>query len=109
QDMKDNNKKTNDCQTLIHVIKFGSTFKEDIEFLKTLKKSLGSGNVSDKIILVMSNRDTFERVSAMEGGITFTDWCKREGKPFQDMMKECGNRIVLFDNMTDDEDKKTEQ
>ena len=94
--------------TFLYVIKYGSSFDADVEELEVMKKALGEKCVKEHMILVLTNGDTFQRESE-ENGFTFEQWCERQEGAFQTLMKACGNRIVLFDNMTYDDNKKKTQ
>ncbi|GFO12909.1 immune-associated nucleotide-binding protein 7 [Plakobranchus ocellatus] len=91
------------------VIRFGVRFTaEDQDTVALLKKIFGSNFVRQFCILVMTGGDNFER-EAEDTGKTFDQWCREQGRVFRDMMKEFGNRIVLFDNLTKDEGKCNKQ
>ena len=104
RDLAENN---TGCHTLLYVINYSSISDEDVEFLDDVKGSLGSKYVKQHIILLMTNSDTFKTES--QNRFTFEEWCKRENGAFSKLMEACGNRIVLFDNMTDDDVKKKAQ
>ncbi|XP_059161566.1 uncharacterized protein LOC131944772 [Physella acuta] len=91
------------------VVKFGGRFTaEDKDTLDFLKKIFGKNFIKNFCILVMTCGDNFEH-EREERGISFQDWCKEQQGVFQDLLTECNNRIVLFNNRVKDEHEKTKQ
>ncbi|GFO49383.1 immune-associated nucleotide-binding protein 10, partial [Plakobranchus ocellatus] len=91
------------------VVRFGMRFTaEDQDTVALLKKIFGKDFVREFCILVMTGGDNFER-EAEETGKTFDQWCREQDGVFQEMMKEFGNRVVLFDNITKEEEKCNKQ
>ncbi|BFZ22158.1 hypothetical protein BsWGS_25197 [Bradybaena similaris] len=76
-----------------------------IDFLKTI---FGPDFVKNFCILVFTSGDIFEDES-VEIGISFQQWCNQQVGDLGDLMKECDNRVVLFDNKTRDPAKKNNQ
>lgn len=91
------------------VVKFGSRFTaEDQDTVAFLKNLFGPDFVKKYCILVMTCGDLFERDSE-DTGQKFEQWCNCQKGVFRDLLQECCNRIVLFDNTTKDEVKQNAQ
>ncbi|KAH9524121.1 Immune-associated nucleotide-binding protein 9 [Bulinus truncatus] len=93
---------------LLLVVRFGRFTKEDRDTVEFLKKIFGQNSVRKHSILVITCGDEFERESE-ETGETFEEWCAAQTGVFQDLLEECGHRVVLFENKTEDERKKDRQ
>ncbi|KAK3801199.1 hypothetical protein RRG08_019907 [Elysia crispata] len=81
---------------------------EDIKVFEFLKEIFGRDFVKQMFILVLTYGDNFE-LEHEEDGLTFEHWCQKESGDFRDVMGECGNRIMLFNNATKKEAEKTKQ
>ncbi|KAK0050015.1 AIG protein [Biomphalaria pfeifferi] len=82
------------------VLRFTLEEKETIDFLKLM---LGK-NVFRKFgILVLTGGDHFEK------GTDFQEWVLLQSGHLADLVKECKNRIILFDNKTQDKEIKERQ
>ncbi|XP_059159883.1 GTPase IMAP family member 7-like [Physella acuta] len=91
------------------VVRYGGRFTaEDKDTLDFLKKIFGNDFIKNFCILVMTCGDDFEH-ERKQRGISFQDWCKEQQGVFQDLLRECNNRIVLFNNRVTDEQEKTKQ
>ncbi|CAL1548180.1 unnamed protein product [Lymnaea stagnalis] len=91
------------------VVRYGGRFTaEDTGVIKTLKAIFGQEFVKNFCILVMTCGDSFA-VDEIDNGQTFEDWCKEQKGVFQQLLKECENRIVLFNNATEDKNVKDGQ
>ncbi|XP_055864085.1 uncharacterized protein LOC106070425 [Biomphalaria glabrata] len=91
------------------VVKFGSRFTgEELATLSFLKQVFGENFVRDHCILILSGGDIFEYEVKSEGE-RLKDWCSRQTGTFKQLLDECGNRIVLFDNFTKDSYVKRKQ
>ena len=89
------------------VVRLGGRFTaEDEGTIVILKQIFGEDFVRQFCILVLSCGDMFD---AEESGGTFEHWCAEQTGVFQDLLRECGNRVVLFDNLTKDEAKQNFQ
>ncbi|GFN96018.1 immune-associated nucleotide-binding protein 6 [Plakobranchus ocellatus] len=92
------------------VTKYGARFtEEDKDTIQFLKNMFGPKFVSQYCILVMTCGDTFQQDIEDRPGYTFPRWCSDQIGAFQDLLKECNGRIVLFDNVTRDEKKRDAQ
>ncbi|KAH9490829.1 Immune-associated nucleotide-binding protein 9 [Bulinus truncatus] len=88
----------------IIVLKFGHENKKKS---KTFLKAVFGKEFSMKFcIIVMTGGDLFEQEVR---GITFKDWCQRQTGHFKDLLLKCNNRIVLFNNQTEDQIIKERQ
>ena len=93
----------------LYVGKYGGRFTdEDKKVFGFLKKIFGEDFAKQMCILVLTCGDNFEK-DHEEDGLTFENWCQNEKGQFRDIIEECGNRIMLFDNMTKDKDEQTKQ
>ncbi|CAL1533419.1 unnamed protein product [Lymnaea stagnalis] len=91
------------------VVKFGGRFTaEDQDTIGFLKKIFGESFIKSYCILVMTCGDNFESES-QESGQNFKQWCDEQDGVFQELLRECNNRVILFDNRTQDEAKKAKQ
>ncbi|XP_059144789.1 uncharacterized protein LOC131931964 [Physella acuta] len=90
------------------VVKFGGRFTgEEQDAVCFLKKIFGESFVRDFCIIVMTAGDMF---CNEEKGDYFLSWCSRQTGPFKELLAECENRIVLFNNLHKAEaDVKDEQ
>ncbi|KAH9513455.1 Immune-associated nucleotide-binding protein 9 [Bulinus truncatus] len=94
---------------LLLVVKYGSRFtEEEQETVRFLKRLFGDNFIKDYGILVMTCGDSFEN-EPDRGHSSFKQWCKEQTGSFAELWKECGGRIVLFDNRTIDKDKQESQ
>ncbi|KAH9513454.1 Immune-associated nucleotide-binding protein 10 [Bulinus truncatus] len=92
----------------LFVVRFGGRFtKEDLQITKLLKAVFGENFVKNFSILVVTCGDNFTREDTECD--SFEDWCSCQVGVFQDLIIECGNRVVLFDNRTKDEGVKNRQ
>ncbi|XP_059145848.1 GTPase IMAP family member 9-like isoform X2 [Physella acuta] len=92
------------------VLKFASRFtKEEQTTVEILKGILGKNFLKDYGIIVMTNGDTFEHDCQKNKTLNLQRFCQDQKGPFKSILKECSNRIVVFNNMTVDEDVKYKQ
>ncbi|KAH9492483.1 hypothetical protein Btru_025941 [Bulinus truncatus] len=88
----------------LFVVRYGGRFTdEDKRVISTLKSIFGAEIISQFSILLLTHGDIFYIQNKKNK--TFEDWCSEQDGVLKDLMKECGNRIVLFDNETKDEEK----
>ena len=93
----------------LYVGRYGYRFtSEDMKVFEFLTKIFGPDFTKQMFILVLTAGDYFEDDHA-EDGLTFEDWCRNERGYFRDVKRECGNKIMLFNNWTKDEADKTKQ
>ncbi|CAL1533417.1 unnamed protein product [Lymnaea stagnalis] len=90
------------------VVRFGGRFtKEDSQTIKLLKGVFGDDFVSKYCILVVTCGDNYDPEET--GYDLFEDWCRFQSGVFKELVVECNNRVILFDNRTKNEAKLTEQ
>ncbi|XP_052203060.1 immune-associated nucleotide-binding protein 9-like [Diospyros lotus] len=78
--------------------------KEEGSVLRGLQILCGE-KISDYVIVVFTGGDSLE-----EDGVTLDEYIGREcPDPLKEILGQCGNRKVLFDNKTKDEAKKSRQ
>ena len=93
----------------LFVLRYGARFTdEDVSFVNVLKEMFGPDSLKDMCILILTGGDNFE-ADHKDEGVTFEQWCLRESGNFRNLIEECGERILLFDNKTNVETKKTDQ
>ncbi|KAI8795548.1 GTPase IMAP family member 7, partial [Biomphalaria glabrata] len=92
------------------LLKYGGRYTgEEQNAIKYLKGVFGDTFVREFCILVMSYGDCFKTDPDIGDGMTFEKWCAIQKGPLKELMAECGNRIVLFDNRTKDPREKKAQ
>ncbi|XP_059162495.1 uncharacterized protein LOC131945890 isoform X1 [Physella acuta] len=88
------------------VFKFGSRFtRDETETIDVLKTILGSDFLRKYGIIVLTNGDNFR----MQKDLTIESFCKNQDGDFKSLLSECEGRIVVFDNITTDENLKQKQ
>ncbi|XP_059144329.1 uncharacterized protein LOC131931519 [Physella acuta] len=91
------------------VVKFSQRFtKEEQDSIKILKRILGKDVIKTHGIVVICNGDTFEHFSKTQG-LTIEEFCTQQKGYFKKLLKECKNRVIVFDNITEDETIKNKQ
>ncbi|CAL1526063.1 unnamed protein product, partial [Lymnaea stagnalis] len=86
------------------VVRFGGRFtKEDKKTIDILKGIFGTDFVKKYCILCMTCGDNYKEKES------FRDWCKAQTGVFDNLVKECNGRVVLFDNITKDSKKIDKQ
>ncbi|XP_059159869.1 uncharacterized protein LOC131943674 [Physella acuta] len=94
------------------VLKYGNRFtREEQESVVLLKKIFGHDFVRKFCILILTCGDVFhqDQEETDPVGLDFSEWCQKQDGAFKDLVEECCNRVILFDNKTKDEKKKKEQ
>ncbi|CAL1548370.1 unnamed protein product, partial [Lymnaea stagnalis] len=80
------------------VQRYGTRFtEEDSASVALLKKALGERFVREFCILVFTCGDLFE-MDPEESGKCFKDRCSEQVGELSQLMQDCGDRVVLFDN-----------
>ncbi|RUS85985.1 hypothetical protein EGW08_006255 [Elysia chlorotica] len=93
----------------LYVCRYGGRFTGgDVQVMKYLKMIFGENFVRNWCTLVLTGGDNFDND---HGGtqMTFEEWCRNQTSIFKELTEESGERIVLFDNVTKEESKKTKQ
>ncbi|KAH9524065.1 Immune-associated nucleotide-binding protein 9 [Bulinus truncatus] len=86
------------------VVKFGERFtRESQQAIEFLKKVFGGDFVKKFCILVMTYGDQ------LDGDMSFRECLSEHNAGMMELVKECDNRVVLFDNKTKEKAKKFEQ
>ncbi|XP_059152006.1 uncharacterized protein LOC131938120 [Physella acuta] len=92
---------------LIFVLKYGTRFtKQEKDAVEKVKEYFGESIFRDRGIIVLSYGDNFS-LDNEEGA--FKEWCGSQVGEFKLLTEECENRVLLFDNRTNDEKVKSEQ
>ncbi|XP_059160675.1 uncharacterized protein LOC131944172 [Physella acuta] len=92
------------------VIKFGARFTfEENHAVGILKGILGHDFLNKYGVIVMTNGDSFEHACEEDDTLDLKSYCENQDGAFRDLLQECKNRIVVFDNITKDDSKKMEQ
>ncbi|XP_055864091.1 uncharacterized protein LOC106070427 [Biomphalaria glabrata] len=90
----------------LFVVKLGDMFTKEYELtLYALKDIFGVDFLKNYGVLVISNGDNFDET---ESG-SFEEWCAKQSGFFHNLLVDCGYRAVLFDNKTEDQQKKDQQ
>ncbi|KAH9524076.1 Immune-associated nucleotide-binding protein 10 [Bulinus truncatus] len=93
----------------IFVLKYGGKLtKEDKNVIEMLKEIFGPNVIKDYCILLLTYRDNFKSNKANKNK-KFKQWRSEQTDIFKDLLMECGNRVVLFDNNTEDPKIKDKQ
>ncbi|GFS09484.1 immune-associated nucleotide-binding protein 12 [Elysia marginata] len=91
----------------LFVVRFGDSFtEEDEDMISCLKKVLGNDVVRDSCIVVVTHGDLF---FDSEDGVSFSEWWRGQSCFLRELIEECEKRVLLFDNLTDDESVKNKQ
>ncbi|KAH9492484.1 Immune-associated nucleotide-binding protein 9 [Bulinus truncatus] len=86
----------------LFVVKYGNRCtKEDKCIIETLKSIFGEEIISRFSIVLITCGDNFRKEN--EKKKTFKQWCTEQTGVLKELMEECGNRVVLFDNTTTDQ------
>ncbi|CAL1539741.1 unnamed protein product [Lymnaea stagnalis] len=102
----------NGYHAILYVIKYGGRYsKEDVETLKHLKKIMGNDFIRNHGILVLTCGDSFESDPEVKrDNLSFEDWVDQQVEPnFQELIKECKKRVILFDNRAENREKQERQ
>ncbi|CAL1534882.1 unnamed protein product [Lymnaea stagnalis] len=92
------------------VAKYGNRFtQEEFEAVETLNKIFGEDFVRKFCILVITNGDSFENDAEDNNGPSFKEWCDQQTGEFENLLAECNQRAVLFNNGTKDQEKREDQ
>ncbi|XP_059159817.1 uncharacterized protein LOC131943633 [Physella acuta] len=94
------------------ILKYGNRFtREEQESVVLLKKMFGDDFVQRFCILILTCGDVFhqDQEETDSVGLDFSEWCQKQDGAFKDLLEECCNRVILFDNKTKDKKKKKEQ
>ncbi|XP_059160669.1 uncharacterized protein LOC131944166 [Physella acuta] len=93
----------------LFVFKFGNRYTEEEQVaIATLKDLLGKDCIKKYGIVVLTNGDTFD-YNVIKKGKTKAEYIQEQQGPFKQLLDECGNRMVVFDNITSDENKRRDQ
>ncbi|BFZ13809.1 hypothetical protein BsWGS_16848 [Bradybaena similaris] len=89
----------------LFVVSFGSRFtEEERRCLHILKQIFGDDFMEDNGIIVFTHGDNFQQSMEDEEtpNITFDTWCRKQGGAMGDLITECNNRCLLFNNREKD-------
>ncbi|KAH9524159.1 hypothetical protein Btru_048279 [Bulinus truncatus] len=91
------------------VYKFGGRFtKEELDSVRMLKHIFGESFLKSYCILIITGGDNFFNEIKSKGK-RFKTWRLEQTGEFKDLINECNDRVILFDNMTQDEIIKQKQ
>ncbi|XP_059159816.1 uncharacterized protein LOC131943632 [Physella acuta] len=85
------------------VLKYGNRFtREEKDAVDALKNVLGENFLRKYCILIMTCGDIFkeEQRGTIDKRTTFPQWCEKQDGAFKELLEECDNRLILFDNST---------
>ncbi|KAH9523991.1 Immune-associated nucleotide-binding protein 9 [Bulinus truncatus] len=90
------------------VIKYGNRLTaEDKECIRILKAIFGPDFVKNYCILVCTCGDCFAKEH--KSGETFEKWCMEQEGIFKELLIECDNRAMLFDNISSEKSVRKSQ
>ncbi|XP_059146635.1 GTPase IMAP family member 7-like [Physella acuta] len=90
---------------LLFIVRFGNRFtKEDVYAAELFKTTFGPDFIAKHGIIVMTGGDNFATDPGVrKRNLKFVDWVSEQTDPnFTALLREVDNRIVLFDNITED-------
>ncbi|XP_059162496.1 uncharacterized protein LOC131945890 isoform X2 [Physella acuta] len=100
---------TKGYQAILIVVTFGQRFlKEELDCIQILKIIWGKDVIKSHGIVLMCHGDTFQHHVDTDN-LTVDKFCEKQEGPFKELLDECNNRIVVFNNVTKDENIKNEQ
>ncbi|XP_059144323.1 uncharacterized protein LOC131931514 isoform X2 [Physella acuta] len=92
------------------VLRFGARFTQrDRKTVEIFKGILGENFLKDYGIIVMTNGETFEQFFRIDAKPNLETFCAIQKGSFKCFLEECNNRIVVFSNLTQDENVKNRQ
>ncbi|XP_059153058.1 GTPase IMAP family member 4-like [Physella acuta] len=94
------------------VLKYGKRFtREEHASVDTLKKVFGDNFLRKYGILIITYGDIFkeEQRGKIDKRTTFSQWCEKQDGAFKDLLEECDNRVILFNNSTQAKRVKVKQ
>ncbi|CAL1533429.1 unnamed protein product [Lymnaea stagnalis] len=82
------------------VVKYGNRFTAEDHFcIKMLKSIFGRDFVQNFCILLVTSGDRYIEDNEDK---EFSTWCDEQDGIFRELLQECNNRVLLFDNKTKD-------
>ncbi|KAH9492494.1 Immune-associated nucleotide-binding protein 9 [Bulinus truncatus] len=91
------------------VIKYGNRLTlEERECIRILKAIFGDDFIRQYCILIVTGGDLF-RMNRSVTGKKFKTWCLEQDGIFEDLYNECDRRVVLFDNISNNDMVRTKQ
>ncbi|XP_059178921.1 uncharacterized protein LOC131958047 [Physella acuta] len=97
---------------LVLVLKFGERREEDpLEVATAAKVMFGENVLVDFGVCVITRGDDLKHVveEENEGYHTFEGWCRKQTGHMREVLDQCRNRCVLFDNRTAERSEMCEQ
>ena len=82
--------------------------REEVSGCEALRRVFGPDILLNHGIILMTGGDNFDR-DRHRTGLSFDDWCHKQGGQLSKLLHEFGGRIVLFDNISEDEGRRTAQ
>ncbi|XP_059157186.1 GTPase IMAP family member 7-like [Physella acuta] len=97
--------KSSGYHAFVLVFRFGVRFtNEEVQTITILKQIFGESFLKEFGIIIMTCGDNFDQE------VTFEKWCAEQTGYFRDLVRECRENIILFNNKrTVDDDKKREK
>lgn len=96
----------------VFAFKFGERFtREERKTVASLKSIFGESYLKEHGIIVLTCGDQFLGSMEQEGtpDKSFKQWCQGQRGDLKDLLDECNPRIVLFNNVTRNEEEKERQ
>ncbi|XP_059146471.1 uncharacterized protein LOC131933793 [Physella acuta] len=91
---------------MLFIVRFGNRFtKEEVYAAELFKTTFGPDFIAKHGIIVMTGGDNFVTDPGVrKRNLKFADWVSEQTDPnFTALLREMNNRIVLFNNITEDE------
>jgi GTPase Era involved in 16S rRNA processing len=94
----------------IFVLKYGIKYtNQETSAIKDLKKIFGDNFMGHMIVVVTCGDHFHDDMANQNCPISFNDWCRKQEGEFQKLYKDCGGRVVLFNNRERDEEMNLAQ
>ncbi|KAH9524104.1 hypothetical protein Btru_048136 [Bulinus truncatus] len=91
------------------VVRYGGRFTcEDKKVVEILKSIFGQQIVESYCVILMTHGDVY-RSHKQNRNKKFGKWCSEQKGVLKELLEECGNRAVLFDNNTEDPEVREKQ
>ncbi|XP_059159861.1 CAP-Gly domain-containing linker protein 1-like [Physella acuta] len=94
----------NGFNAIVIVLKYGSRLsEEDKTIFRFIKSIFGEQVYTKYCILVMTHGDNFKCQKGSLKLSNFEEWIRNQTGTFETLLRDCCNRIILFDNYSEDE------
>ncbi|KAH9488447.1 Mitogen-activated protein kinase kinase kinase 2 [Bulinus truncatus] len=99
---------------LIFVLKYNQrNYTKELEMIKLMKLMFGSEVIRKYVIFVLSFCNMHEagmsNIKLQDMSLSATEWCEKQNEDMQELLQECNDRIVLFNNETSEPSTRIKQ